>query len=241
MSLMPTHADRLRGVYTGRRTMPQGRAAPTLVMAVVTMALGCGYRDTVSAAPTPQVPSATRTIVAFGDSLTSGRGLPLEQAFPAVLERRLRAQGLPFRVVNHGVSGDTTTDGVRRVKAALAEQPEILILALGANDGLRGVLIRGSRPRLVALAAVALRILIRLCGNVCAWVVNFTVYESESSKANAAGTRRLEGPDSLQMSQVFWPAFKTSRPHGVRAKRHCPSEAEPHHHMLGGLRRSLAR
>ena len=116
--------------------MPQGRGrvARTLVMVVTTMALCGGYRGTVSATRAPQAPSATRTIVAFGDSLTSGHGLPRDQAFPAVLERRLRAQGLPFRVVNHGVSGDTTSDGVRRLKGALAERPEILILALGAND-----------------------------------------------------------------------------------------------------------
>ena len=144
----------------------RGRVARTLGMVVLTMALGCGYRDTVSATPTPQVPSATRTIVAFGDSLTSGRGLPLEQAFPAVLERRLRAQGLPFRVVNHGVSGDTTSDGVRRVKAALAEQPEILILALGANDGLRGVPVATVRSNLEAIieAAQTASVKVLLCG-----------------------------------------------------------------------------
>ena len=144
----------------------RGRVARTLGMVVLTMALGCGYRDTVSATPTPQVPSATRTIVALGDSLTSGRGLPLEQAFPAVLERRLRAQGLPFRVVNHGVSGDTTSDGVRRLNAALAERPEILILALGANDGVRGVPVATVRSNLETIIETAqtANVKVLLCG-----------------------------------------------------------------------------
>jgi acyl-CoA thioesterase I len=144
----------------------RGRVARTLAMVVLTMALADGYRGTVSATPARQAPSATRTIVAFGDSLTSGHGLPLEQAFPAVLERRLHAQGLPFRVVNHGVSGDTTSDGVRRLKAALAERPEILILALGANDGVRGVPVATVRSNLEAIieAAQTANVKVLLCG-----------------------------------------------------------------------------
>jgi acyl-CoA thioesterase I len=146
--------------------MPHGRAARTLVMVLLTIALGGGYRDAVSATPAPQAPPAMRTIVAFGDSLTSGYGLPPEQTFPAVLERRLRAQGLPFRVVNHGVSGDTTSDGVRRLNAALAERPEILILALGANDGLRGVPIASVRSNLETIikAAQTANVKVLLCG-----------------------------------------------------------------------------
>ncbi len=78
-------------------------------------------------------------IVAFGDSLTSGHRLPKAQAYPSVLERALKDAGLPYDVVNHGVSGDTSGGGVRRLDAALAENPQILIVAFGANDGLRGV------------------------------------------------------------------------------------------------------
>ena len=146
--------------------MPQGRFTRALVILGVTTMLGAGYRGTASATPAQSAPSATRTIVAFGDSLTSGHGLPLEQAFPAVLERRLRTQGLPFRVVNHGVSGDTTADGVRRLKAALAEKPEILILALGANDGLRGVPVAAVRSNLETIieAAQAAGVKVLLCG-----------------------------------------------------------------------------
>jgi acyl-CoA thioesterase-1 len=97
-----------------------------------------------------QVVSAQQSlkIVAFGDSLTSGHRLPKTDAYPAVLERSLREAGLPFEVVNHGVSGDTTTGGLRRLDAVLAERPRILILAFGANDGLRGVPVKQVRANL---------------------------------------------------------------------------------------------
>lgn len=78
-------------------------------------------------------------IVAFGDSLTSGHHLQKKDAYPAVLQSKLKAAGLPFTVVNQGVSGDTTTGALRRLDRALAEEPQILIVELGVNDGLRGV------------------------------------------------------------------------------------------------------
>jgi acyl-CoA thioesterase-1 len=87
-------------------------------------------------------------IVAFGDSLTSGHRLPKTDAYPAVLEQSLREAGMPFTVVNHGVSGDTTRGAVRRIDAALAELPQVLIVAFGANDGLRGVPVKQVRDNL---------------------------------------------------------------------------------------------
>jgi acyl-CoA thioesterase I len=78
-------------------------------------------------------------IVAFGDSLTAGLGVPPDQSYPAHLQRRLEAAGYTYRVVNAGVSGDTTAGGVRRVPWALNSKPVIVILELGANDGLRGL------------------------------------------------------------------------------------------------------
>jgi acyl-CoA thioesterase-1 len=77
-------------------------------------------------------------IVAFGDSLTAGLGLPASQAFPARLEAWLRQQGLDVFIINAGVSGDTTTDGLARIEWSLATKPDIVILALGANDAMRG-------------------------------------------------------------------------------------------------------
>ena len=80
-----------------------------------------------------------RVIVAFGDSLTAGFGVAPEDAWPALIEARLRREGLPYRVVNAGVSGDTTAGGVRRVDWVLRNRPEVAVLALGATDGLRGL------------------------------------------------------------------------------------------------------
>ena len=78
-------------------------------------------------------------ILDFGDSLTAGYGLPAGQAFPARLEAWLHQQGIEARVVNAGVSGDTTAGGLARLDWALADKPDLVILALGANDALRGI------------------------------------------------------------------------------------------------------
>jgi acyl-CoA thioesterase I len=86
-------------------------------------------------------PAASRApeILAFGDSLTAGYGLPAEASFPSRLEARLKAEGTLVHVTNAGNSGDTTTDGLARLDWALADKPEIVILELGANDTLRGI------------------------------------------------------------------------------------------------------
>jgi acyl-CoA thioesterase-1 len=81
----------------------------------------------------------TTTILAFGDSLTAGLGLGDADTFPSQLEKRLRAEGRDVRVVNAGVSGDTTTMGLARLDWVLGgETPDLVILELGANDALRG-------------------------------------------------------------------------------------------------------
>ena len=77
--------------------------------------------------------------MAFGDSLTAGLGVPPEESYPAQLQRRLDEAGYHYRVVNAGVSGDTTAGGVRRVDWVLNSRPRIVILELGGNDGLRGI------------------------------------------------------------------------------------------------------
>ncbi|WP_395665476.1 arylesterase [Methylocella sp.] len=78
-------------------------------------------------------------ILALGDSLTAGYGLPAAAAFPAALERRLRADGVAARVVNAGVSGDTTSGGLARLDWAMGDGVDAAIVELGANDMLRGV------------------------------------------------------------------------------------------------------
>ncbi len=92
-------------------------------------------------------------IVAFGDSLTAGLGVRPEESYPSRLEARLRAEGYAYRVVNAGVSGDTTAGGLRRVDWALKSKPEIVIVALGANDALRGQDLKSVRANLDTIVA----------------------------------------------------------------------------------------
>ena len=103
---------------------------------------GCRYLAwALGALLASAMPSTARetAILAFGDSLTAGLGLPADEGFPARLEARLRADGLRAHVVNAGVSGDTTAGGLARLDGALADKPDLVILALGANDALRGI------------------------------------------------------------------------------------------------------
>jgi acyl-CoA thioesterase-1 len=106
--------------------------APRFAVALVLLAL-LSLCDSVPAM------ARTMTILAFGDSLTAGFGLPPEQGFPAQLEKRLRADGIDAHVVNAGVSGDTTAGGLARLDWSLTDKPDLVILALGANDMLRGI------------------------------------------------------------------------------------------------------
>lgn len=78
-------------------------------------------------------------ILAFGDSLTAGLGIPPDKAFPAQLEAALRGKGYPVRVLNSGVSGDTAADGLARLEWSLNEKADGAIVELGANDALRGI------------------------------------------------------------------------------------------------------
>jgi acyl-CoA thioesterase-1 len=87
-----------------------------------------------------QAPAASGLRIAMlGDSLTAGFGLRAAEALPAVLEQKLRAQGLAVSIANHGVSGDTSEGGLQRLDWMLADKPDIVIVALGANDALRGL------------------------------------------------------------------------------------------------------
>jgi acyl-CoA thioesterase I len=104
-----------------------------------------------SAAPAaPQVdPNDTRpVIVAFGDSLTAGLGTSPGQSYPDYLQRDLDQAGYHYRVANLGVSGNTTKDGVDRLKDVLSLKPAVAIVAFGGNDGLRGLPIDATRKNL---------------------------------------------------------------------------------------------
>ncbi len=125
------------------------------------LVVGCGDNDVASGPPgdnasveTP-VPAAERSpanapartearedrprVVALGDSLTAGLGLDPHESFPSLLQERIDQEGLDFQVVNAGVSGDTSAGGLRRLDLALEGDVRVLIVALGGNDGLRGL------------------------------------------------------------------------------------------------------
>lgn len=91
------------------------------------------------ATATAQAESSPQRLMVFGDSLTAGYGLASEDSLPAQLQRALRERGHAVTVINAGVSGDTTSGGLSRLEWTLADDPQAVILALGANDGLRGI------------------------------------------------------------------------------------------------------
>jgi acyl-CoA thioesterase-1 len=96
-----------------------------------------------------------RVIVCLGDSLTEGYGLAPERAYPTLVERMLRERGHSVRVVNAGISGSTSAGAVSRLRWQLRSRPAIVLLALGANDGLRGVDVAATRANLSAAIELA--------------------------------------------------------------------------------------
>lgn len=93
-----------------------------------------------AARPAAPAPAGDTSLVVFlGDSLTAGLGLEEGQAYPAVLERELKEEGLPVRILNAGVSGDTTAGGLSRIDWLLGQHPDVVVVALGSNDGLRAL------------------------------------------------------------------------------------------------------
>ena len=96
----------------------------------------------------PTLVDTRPVIVAFGDSLTAGFGAEPGKSFPDFLQKDLDAAGLHWRVVNAGVSGNTTTDGLDRLSEVLAYKPRVTIVEFGGNDGLRGLPIETTRANL---------------------------------------------------------------------------------------------
>jgi acyl-CoA thioesterase I len=120
------------------------RILRSLLVALPLAAVACG------SAPTPRTdaaqshapaerPAAPRRIVFLGDSLTAGLGLPREQSTPSLIQDRLAAAGYAYEVINAGVSGDTSAGGLSRLDWSLDGEVEVLVIELGANDGLRGL------------------------------------------------------------------------------------------------------
>jgi acyl-CoA thioesterase-1 len=94
---------------------------------------------------------APRVILFLGDSITAGYGLDLDQAFPALIQEKIDAKSWNFKVVNAGQSGDTSAGGLNRLDWLLKNRVDILILELGANDGLRGLPAETTRKNLQAI------------------------------------------------------------------------------------------
>ncbi len=113
-----------------------------LVGYVMTMVICLGI--TVGA----QEKEEKRTVLFLGDSLTAGYGLDEERAFPTVVQAKIDSLGMPFEVVNAGLSGETSSGGLRRVGWLLRREVDVLVLALGANDALRGVPLEVTRKSL---------------------------------------------------------------------------------------------
>ena len=110
-----------------------------LTLFVFLLIQGCGEEPVPPPPPAAVTPAYEGIIVAVGDSLTEGLGLEEEFAYPAVLERKLRDLGYPYQVVNAGISGETSSGTVARIKWILTLKPDIVILVIGANDGFRGI------------------------------------------------------------------------------------------------------
>src|ERR1051325_9800042 len=92
-----------------------------------------------------------RRVVVLGDSIAAGYGVDPDEAYPAVLQRKIDAAKLPYTVVNAGLSGDTTAGGLRRIDWILNQPVDILIVELGGNDGLRGIPVSDTRSNLQSI------------------------------------------------------------------------------------------
>jgi acyl-CoA thioesterase-1 len=117
----------------------------TLLLAVLAVSFAAAPPQEIKAGP------AAPVIVALGDSLTAGLGLPQDQAFPAQLEAALKARGRDVTVVNAGVSGDTAQAALQRLDWALPENASAVIIELGGNDALQGIPPEGTKAALAKI------------------------------------------------------------------------------------------
>lgn len=127
----------------------------SLFFVIFLVMCGCSKHEEQQIQNIPTPPPATapvadnrRVLVVFGDSLSAGFGLEAGLSFPDDLQKKLDTEKYPWRVVNQGISGDTTEGGVARIDAATGVKPEIVVLELGGNDGLRGLPLETTRENL---------------------------------------------------------------------------------------------
>jgi len=141
--LLMTEVKKIRGMLT--------------VAAVLLFFFSCNNNENSSAVDSNKTKRPTndsavevkkKMIVFFGNSLTAGYGLSPSQAFPAVIQKKIDSLGLPYQVINAGVSGETSSGGKTRIDWILKQPVDIFVLELGANDGLRGIPLSATRKNL---------------------------------------------------------------------------------------------
>ncbi|WP_233219151.1 arylesterase [Adhaeribacter arboris] len=104
-----------------------------------------------STAPDEKKPVVMKTILFFGNSLTAGYGLQPSEAFPALIQKKIDSLNLPYKVINAGLSGETTAGGKNRIDWILKQPVDVFVLELGANDGLRGIPPQSTKENLQAI------------------------------------------------------------------------------------------
>jgi acyl-CoA thioesterase I len=141
------------------------------------------------------VSAANRRVVVLGDSIAAGYGLDASEAFPSLLQEKVDAAKLPFTVVNAGVSGDTTASGLRRIDWLLKRPIDVLVIELGGNDGLRGLVPSATRTNLQG-------------------IIDRTLAKNAQTKIVIAGMRMPEsmGEDyAAEYERVFTEIAKTNK------------------------------
>lgn len=113
--------------------------------------LGCVLLSSSVLASNVARATELKTVLFYGDSITAGYGLDPDQAYPALIQKKIEEAGLSYRVVNGGLSGETTSGGLRRLDWTLRQKIDVFVLALGGNDGLRGVATDVTRRNLQAM------------------------------------------------------------------------------------------
>jgi len=133
-----------------------------LIVPVAVVCASCGQPEAIrtaheaepaAASPAAESPSSSSAprIVFLGDSLTAGYGLAKDESVPSLIQKRLKDAGYPYEVVNAGVSGDTSAGGLNRLEWSLAGDVKVLVIELGANDGLRGLPVAGLKQNLTEI------------------------------------------------------------------------------------------
>ena len=130
-----------------------GAFGASMQCAIGCLLLLCAFVAQAQSAPTPaQTASATKTVLVMGDSLSAGYGMSANEGWVSLLERRLQRDAPGWRVVNGSISGETSAGGASRiVQAVVRERPAVVVIALGANDGLRGLPLAEARRNLARM------------------------------------------------------------------------------------------